>query len=285
MISEFLVKPIPLWDGRLTAELIENKLNDFKLKGILQTSNGYNTVNSYFKDNVEYPIVKYQLNIPTKSPVFLEQPSLGYLHSFYYTHGLEPLPIGILSSEKAMDKLNAAFKVMEQVPGCFDCVTGLVKCIQLLKNEDSEIDVSYSHPEIPFSIFISLCDEDCLTSDLRVCESILHEAMHLKLTLIEEIVPIVEANSEETFYSPWRGEDRPVKGVLHGLFVFRAILDFYKVLKEKTGSLFSDEAAASIRILEIKREIEMLSELHHCKSLTHTGRKLAIKLVQLPNPL
>jgi HEXXH motif-containing protein len=282
LVNEFLDNPFPLWDTRLTRELVSNRLDNLVVTNICQTIAGYNTINSYFKDNFDYHVVKYQLNIPSEEPVFLEQPSLGYLHAFYNDHGLETLPTGHLSTEDAISKLGKAFKVMTNIPGCFNCVTNLVKCIQILKTNDAEIDVSYSHPEIPFSIFISVCDEESFASDLRVCESILHEAMHLKLTLIEEQTPIVKANSEETFFSPWRDEQRPLRGVLHGLFVFRAILEFYKCLRDQDKRLY-DELNLSLRIFEISYEIQELAKLSQCKDLTIAGQKLAVRLTQSLN--
>ena len=62
-------------------------------------------------------------------------------------------------------------------------------------------------------------------------EAILHEAMHLQLSLIERYIPLIESTGEtKLYYSPWRNEARPARGVLHGLFVFRAIYEFFSIL-------------------------------------------------------
>jgi hypothetical protein len=49
--------------------------------------------------------------------------------------------------------------------------------------------IRYSSPAIPFSIFVSVPPADERNVVARLAEAIIHEAMHLQLTLIEAIVP------------------------------------------------------------------------------------------------
>ncbi len=152
--------------------------------------------------------------------------------------------------------------------------------IHIFRPPDVEIDLSYSHPQIPFSIFLSVCEDDSTISNFRLAESILHEAMHLKLTLIENIVPLVEANTNTLFYSPWRSEERPIKGVLHGLFVFRAIKEFYEELY-KTIKFSEAEEYFSTRISQIKNEITLLKGFAASSELTVEGANLSKNLLPL----
>lgn len=156
-------------------------------------------------------------------------PSLQ-LQSFYDEHGLDLLTESEIEADGALMKFKKAISILHLIEPAYDSITDLVRSIHILKQPDAEIDVSYSHPQIPFSIFVSVCADDSTISNLRVVESILHEAMHLKLTLIENIVPLIKQDSCLLSYSPWRDEHRPTRGVLHGMFVFKVIKDFYEFL-------------------------------------------------------
>lgn len=48
-------------------------------------------------------------------------------------------------------------------------------------------DVSHSTPVLPLSIFVSVPGADERHAELRLAESIIHEAMHLQLTFIESL--------------------------------------------------------------------------------------------------
>jgi hypothetical protein len=83
-------------------------------------------------------------------------------------------------------------------------------------------DISHTTPELPLSIFVSIPAANERHAVLRLAESLIHEAMHLQLTLIETSVPLVRSTSA-TAFSPWKAEDRPVQGLMHGLYVFAVI--------------------------------------------------------------
>lgn len=121
--------------------------------------------------------------------------------------------------------LRDAFEIIRHVPSLFSTVRHLVKSIHLIKPEDNEYDVSFSEPHIPFSVFVSIPQRNDSITVLRVTEAITHEAMHLQLTFIEKIVPLV-IESGNFYFSPWKSEFRNIVGILHALYVFRVIYNF-----------------------------------------------------------
>lgn len=135
----------------------------------------------------------------------------------------------IRKNTEITDYLKDAFDVIKLVPSLYKTVQYLVKSIHLIKPEDDEYDISFSEPHIPFSIFISVPQKANQINFFRVAEAIIHEAMHLQLTLIERIVPLVLV-SDNLYFSPWKSEFRKVSGILHALYVFRVIYNFYKQL-------------------------------------------------------
>ncbi len=273
-ISSFLNSPFPLWETELTNMLVKHEWQR-QLRNDINQEN-YSTAGSYFQTpdwNERKPILLSGDSF--ENSIFLEYPSFDRLGNFYEDHGLVPELENSIRKEQ-VQKLQAALGILNLVPEVKACISLLVKRIQVLRQDDEEIDTSYSHPEIPFTIFVSLCKDDSMTSSLRVAESILHEAMHLKLTLIEKHTDLIVQNTTETFYSPWRDEQRPVRGVLHGLFVFRAVLDYYNELRSeiKTNQL-------DYRKSDITEEINSITDFYSNHGLTLMGANLTRNLLPL----
>jgi HEXXH motif-containing protein len=118
-------------------------------------------------------------------------------------------------------------------------------------------DVSHSTPELPFSIFVSIPEKDERDASLRVAESLIHEAMHLQLTLVDSIEPLV-VDDRARGYSPWKDEVRPVIGLLHGLYVFAVIHQALGILAGVHGEWGQ---YCRKRIGAIECEIASLSEV------------------------
>jgi HEXXH motif-containing protein len=125
--------------------------------------------------------------------------------------------------------LQDAIDVLAKIPSLQATVTALMRTCHVLKPENDTYDVSHSDPQVPFSIFVSIPQRRGPTDALRVAESLVHEAMHLQLTLIERLLPLVE-ESGLTYFSPWKGAQRSPRGVLHGLYVFRVVDSFFERL-------------------------------------------------------
>ena len=60
----------------------------------------------------------------------------------------------------------------------------------------------------------------------RVAEALVHEAMHLQLSLLERRIELVESDrTKAVAFSPWRNSERDVQGVIHALYVFVIVRD------------------------------------------------------------
>jgi len=278
IVHNYIKQPFPLWECDVTNALVQNKWIDLR-KRDLSNLNDYSTarsINYAVPLGNRYPI---SANLENET-MYLETSSLEYLQGFYDEHGLSPFSDQEIESNAILPKLKSAMAMIDLVKPAHICITKLVRSIQVLKQEDPEIDVSYSHPKIPFSIFVSVCHDSSPLSSLRVAESILHEAMHLKLTLLENVVILVKPNTRNLFYSPWRIEKRPAQGILHGLFVFRAILAFYndleKILDPKIVASYINN-----RKEQITNEFVELKNFPLCPDLTLYGAILAKNLLPL----
>jgi hypothetical protein len=272
-IDAFLNAPFPLWENELTTQLVSEEWN--VLASCTITATNYSTARAYFKETKLPANGTVKIFGTTESDsIFIEYPQPELLGFFYEETGLELLNQNEINAINGVEKIQCALEILRRVPGVLDCISQLVKCIGILRHDNPEIDTSHSDPTIPFTIFVSVCEDTSEVSNLRVAESILHEAMHLKLTMIEHQVDLIVPGTREEFYSPWRDEQRPVRGVLHGLFVFKAVLDFYSKLADELN--YTD-----YRKTEILEELNLIKKFQFSLGLTSMGATLTKNLLPL----
>jgi HEXXH motif-containing protein len=185
---------------------------------------------------------------------------------------------GNLSAAKALPEMRALFvaaaEILAENPEVARVVAALTGTVHVLAAEPG-YDISHSEPSWHDRIFVSFPERDDRVGALRLAESVLHEAMHLHLTLFEQHTPCVEATEGE-IHSPWRKAPRPYGGVLHGLFVFRCLADFMAGLNEAPGSPAADHVAR--RLIEIQGEISDVDVEALAEGLTPAGHALARRL-------
>lgn len=142
-------------------------------------------------------------------------------------------------------------------PNLAKSVALLVRSLHILSVDDPAFDTSFSEPFLPFSIFTNVAGSDT-NSSMRAAEAIIHEAMHLQLTLVEQLTPIVNG-IERSHYSPWKEESRPTSGLIHAMYVF-SVIDRWL---ESAEAIISLRAYASRRREEINHEMSMV-DAHEC---------------------
>jgi hypothetical protein len=169
--------------------------------------------------------------------------------------------------------LVSAVGVLNEIPSLAGSVGHVVRAVHVL-SAGLGYDVSHSEPTIPFSIFVSVPALGEKDSAIRVAESILHEAMHLQLTLMEEALPMVATEAEG--FSPWQRRNRPVRGLLHGMYVFSVIKRFMDVVCELRPEL---GFKAKQRRSEIEEEVASLDDFS--RHLTVPGRALYARCIDV----
>jgi hypothetical protein len=162
-----------------------------------------------------------------------------------------------------------ALAIINQVPSLMKSVAALVRSLHVIKPEDEDYDVSFSEPHIPFSIFVSVPGKRIPNDALRVAEAIVHEAMHLQLTLVERRIPLVKP-TEKRYFSPWRTTHRPLVGVFHALYVFGVLERF---LAQLTLSRCAEYL--HYRRKEIRRQMNETRSFKDLQELTPVGSQLA----------
>ena len=161
--------------------------------------------------------------------------------------------------------------MVEPSPFLWSSVSELAWRCHIVLPLNDDYDVSFSDPAIPFSIFVSAPARNDRSSILRVAESLIHETMHLQLTLFEGLCPLVDTASTWSMYSPWKQQKRSAQGVLHGLYVFCVLRWMWRQISQTTRDR-TDREFALRRISEIDEEVSAVRALEESPALTEEGR-------------
>ena len=184
----------------------------------------------------------------------------------------------VFSDHSPITAFPAALDLIRTVPSLYNTISLYLRSLHILEAPTDEHDVSHSDPSVPFSIFVSVPPSGARCR-MRLAESIVHESMHLQLSAIERLLPLVD-QLEALHCSPWQQTLRPPAGILHGLYVFTIIHNFFGMAVH-TGSLTSEEFQfANSRRRQIANEVHQLSSHGWTHSLSTIGRNLASRLVR-----
>jgi len=169
--------------------------------------------------------------------------------------------------------LSNAIVLIRNVPPLLGTVAGLCRSLHVLVASGIDFDSSYSDPSLPFSIFVSCPPPTALNRVERLAENIVHEALHLQLSLVEAAEPLVLENQEKVrLFSPWKNEPRTLHGILHGVYVFGNLRYFWNCVANSSPQF---SAFAGQRIEEINRELATVAQLPTKPALSAMGQQLA----------
>lgn len=201
----------------------------------------------------------------------------------YVQQGIEFYSAEEINNSPAVTIISEGLEAIRYVPELYAAVFMLVRVVHLLKSvEGDEYDVSFSEPHLPFSIFVSAPSRRMSADHLRLAEAIVHEAMHLHLSLVEKITPMV-INSDHQYYSPWKADYRPMRGVMHAIYVFRVLDHFFQRLMAQASLFPTERRHLESRVREIAEQVSEVKHFPDCQGLTLLGRNFARRLIEEVN--
>jgi HEXXH motif-containing protein len=167
-----------------------------------------------------------------------------------------------------------AAEAIAWVPSVAAIVATRVAAVHLLQAEPG-YDVSHSEPRWGDRIFVSVPDRGDEFGALRLAEGIIHETLHLHLTELESITPLVR-DQTGSLASPWRPEPRSFGGVLHGAFVFVGLKAYFDAVTALSGSVAGRHLDQ--RRTEIAEELSQVNLAALTAGLTEPGAALLSQL-------
>ncbi|WP_455233704.1 aKG-HExxH-type peptide beta-hydroxylase [Geopseudomonas aromaticivorans] len=178
------------------------------------------------------------------------------------------------SNPETLKRIESAFALIDVSPTLKKAIDALVKSIHVIDAEPG-YDVSFTDPGLAFSIFVSV-PADNKNADLRLAESIIHEAMHLQLSALEGEIILVHDEISKV-YSPWKKMPRPISGIMHALYVFSSIKQWLEIIKDTP---FGHEYSIT-RIREIREDLDLLEYGNCYDSLTDSGKFIFKKMISI----
>lgn len=264
---------VPLWLPGLTADLIEVAWRKLS-RELSLTRTTYSTARVLNRDPDRPTRVVACLDVPSCDGARCEAIPIELLPvdlaRDYAAQAIRLFPAEEVIEGGVFDRVESALKILGDVPTLLPTVCSLVRALHLIDSGDDEIDVSFSEPTLPFSAFVSVPGPGAVCAELRVAEALLHEAMHLQLTFVESIVPLVK-QGERTYFSPWRNEYRTAQGVLHALYVFRVIDAFLKIVSLVGPFDLKSRNHARERREMIAHQVQEIHDFPECADLTVDG--------------
>ena len=271
----------PLWLPDLSVALADTAWRKLD-QGLRLTRASYGTARVLRRDPGASRQVVISLDIPSPAeargnaiPIELLPQNLALEYAgpeVRFFEAEEILGLGVAA------RVREALEILGAVPTVLPTVCSLIRSLHLIDPADDEVDVSFSEPGLPFSAFVSVPGPGAIAGGLRIAEALLHEAMHLNLTLVEAIVPLVMP-TERAYFSPWRNEYRTAQGVLHALYVFRVIDAFLGEASYESPDLGPSHSHARERRATIARQIREIQDFRNCVDLTPDGAAFVDRLL------
>ena len=273
----------PLWLPELTPELVDRTWREMD-RDLHLTPADYGTVRVLRRNRLERRQIVVSLggarpNQRGCDPIPVELLPLEILEQLGGSE-LRLFEVDEILTDRVSAPVEEALGILSCVPSVLQTVCTLVRALHLIDTGDDETDVSFSAPTMPFSAFVSVPGLNAEAGSLRVAEALLHEAMHLQLTMVEGIVPLV-TSSGATYFSPWRNEFRTAQGVLHALYVFRVIESFLSILSSTDQDYRELRSNAIERSAVIASQVREIADFGRCPDLTPDGAALVRRLLAL----
>jgi HEXXH motif-containing protein len=189
---------------------------------------------------------------------------------------LNPVALSITDALDVRKVLRQADALLSNLPEVHASAQAFVRAIHLIESTGPDYDCSFSDPQLPFTIFVSIPSDVGKQRELRVMEAVVHECMHLQLSAFENLTPLVRPESDEVkWHSPWKKEQRKLQGILHGMYVFHVVSYMYSNLLKAHMLVNADAPFARRRLEEIAGELGQVRGVEASPGLTEAGARLA----------
>ena len=176
-----------------------------------------------------------------------------------------------------LQRLFDALSALDRIPSATESVATLVKALHILKPPDDDHDLSFTDRRAPFSAFVSVPLQARRETPWRIAESILHEAMHLQLDIVESIVPLA-SETDRTYYAPWKNEMRSVMSMIHGTYAFFCINRLIILALESTNDACITDYLVERR-KTLRQQFLQMRSFARCDALTTIGAAFVSRMI------
>ena len=271
-VREFIERPCR-WSRRGPVRLREQVFSDACAWRSYSTSRFLDGSNSDILHTIEFsaPAVDSAMNVEWLPPALCAR---------WGSVGLQFASEADLSGMDFRETLVRALNLIGMDHPLEGTVAGLCRSLHVLIAAGRDFDVSYSDPSLPLSVFVSCPSREERNRVERLAENVVHEALHLQLSLVERVQPLViDGPDDEPVFSPWKDGWRTVRGLVHAVYVFGNLRCFWKGVASNRPE---SAPFAQARIRTIDTEMAGAAHLVRNRSLTAAGLRLATSILSSP---
>ncbi|MEU5702687.1 HEXXH motif domain-containing protein [Streptomyces aurantiacus] len=118
---------------------------------------------------------------------------------------------------------------------------------------------------------------------VELAVTMVHETRHSVLNGLLHQLPLCDTDSpgaeDPLFYAPWRGDPRPLSGVLHGAYAFAGVTEFWRVERRALSGPAADLAHFEYAVWHTAVG-EALATLRTSPGLTEAGRQFVERMAE-----
>ncbi|MGW4330996.1 HEXXH motif domain-containing protein [Nocardia sp. NPDC004573] len=138
------------------------------------------------------------------------------------------LPPDVLDAAAALSweqRLRSAWKILRcdfteyHAPMC----SGL-RMVVPLSAKPAAVGQSWTSPSGYGAVYSTAHEESC-----QMALTMIHEFQHNKFSLLVDQAGLFDPDAPMRFYAPWRVDPRPIYGLMHGIYAFFGVTDFWRV--------------------------------------------------------
>ncbi|MER5362290.1 HEXXH motif-containing putative peptide modification protein [Streptomyces sp. NPDC002785] len=174
-----------------------------------------------------------------------------------------------VEARRWQDELNSHFDRIGAVcaPLAEELAGGLAVIVPVLSPDPSRVHVSGSFREAPGLVALALGEP------MATAEALVHEYGHQKLNALLPLDPLIaDDTGEAVHYSPWRDDARPLSGLLHAVYSFVSVADFYQAVLDTPDAGGLDPQSVVDRAYRVVRQVrDGLGGLRAAAALTPLG--------------
>lgn len=113
-------------------------------------------------------------------------------------------------------------------------------------------------------------------SGVGLAATLIHEVQHFKLNALHDLVPLYRPDAIGSFYSPWRHDPRPLAGLLHGIYAFVGVAEFWGQEREQARL---GDAQAELELARYREQLRLgYQQAATAQGLTAVGATLVAAL-------
>jgi HEXXH motif-containing protein len=115
---------------------------------------------------------------------------------------------------------------------------------------------------------VALSPKDSATD---LAEAIVHEVQHSKLNALMGLFPLHQED-HTWYFAPWRNDPRPLGGVLHGIYAFTSVVEFWHVQRDLVPPAESRRGHFTFAYRH-RQVCKAIDEVRDAAELTELGRR------------